>query len=1021
MLMMETDSSSKLAEEIASLHRVRNRLAQSTDKRLPKILAALSPKLLARLEEYMICQQTLDDQCSSLQSKAIEQVCGILSHAVERMKGNPDLPIKEILNAILPFVESKSAVPSTWAISFLAIGIQRQSTNDSLPNCTIASLIKCVDDLYDKALFETPDIFPYRFFNASWMLLDCFMLKANFNPLLDWDFDYKPADLTWETRKADSWVVLFDNVNDNAAIAAATANGIGIFHLLLDLLLLPTSPHRTVRGRVGDRVPVSKFGMIRLAQRCIDNNTRSQINQPQNWTRNRSIKWTENSKLYFRHMKLITLRSAIWPMDKCLFQGNVNTDRSLVLSVLTASQESMHGRLAMEFINQSPEQYSMAVAISLLILVIGDNKALPTLNSFETTQPLTALPWVPILGETPTNEFLQRPPLSLSITKRVISFLLNHPLEKKGDLGDGLKACMKLLVDLTLVMVDSTSKRKKFWCVQLMNYFYKDLLSISVIDEAKPDEWVIILYETFIVTSIEVLSVLVAVGESNVENLRNRRDTLPLGVPAPFGRRNDLNSLLNTHRQSQKRRRLSSTESIEARKAAYTFITNLAEISFQRRGRRSFELPILLLSCAVHEDEFLQNSVTAALDSLLKVYTKALDSANVKDQLFGKTNSSSLVQLAIPLLPSLLDATCADSLDARVAAGKWINGVLRRMDQEAAIFLTSFLTKDSIARESIQREDSMTPKASIRFVDITELDGLNYVKQQINSRVNTLIQKLGIPSEAALTTLIRSNFDLQVSIAECRKNLQGALDTKSDCLMTTDTVTEPGDNVTCGICYDMIEENDGLSLSCGHIFCRECWKSFLEAASDQAPLPFLKLTCPQHNCPVQITPNHIKKVGDQDQSAKWEMSLVEAFVDLDRTHRFCPGADCKFVAISSNNSEKPHTSICEHCSATFCFQCGELPHQPASCFHVAEWQRLVGTSSFWIRRNSKPCPGCNAPIEKNMGCNHMQCLNCNAEFCWLCLKTLREHLEPHICERPKMDNEEDIENRAVFLADRYQV
>lgn len=41
--------------------------------------------------------------------------------------------------------------------------------------------------------------------------------------------------------------------------------------------------------------------------------------------------------------------------------------------------------------------------------------------------------------------------------------------------------------------------------------------------------------------------------------------------------------------------------------------------------------------------------------------------------------------------------------------------------------------------------------------------------------------------------------------------------------------------------------------------------------------------------------------------------------------------------------------------------------------------------------NTKQCPECRKPIEKNQGCNHMTCKICNYEFCWLCLGKWSEH------------------------------
>ena len=61
-----------------------------------------------------------------------------------------------------------------------------------------------------------------------------------------------------------------------------------------------------------------------------------------------------------------------------------------------------------------------------------------------------------------------------------------------------------------------------------------------------------------------------------------------------------------------------------------------------------------------------------------------------------------------------------------------------------------------------------------------------------------------------------------------------------------------------------------------------------------------------------------------------------------------------------------------------------------------EWARVMrevqaleeSHDEGWVERNSKPCKGCGARIQKNGGCNHMICSKCRHQFCWVsCLPT----------------------------------
>lgn len=100
----------------------------------------------------------------------------------------------------------------------------------------------------------------------------------------------------------------------------------------------------------------------------------------------------------------------------------------------------------------------------------------------------------------------------------------------------------------------------------------------------------------------------------------------------------------------------------------------------------------------------------------------------------------------------------------------------------------------------------------------------------------------------------------------------------------------------------------------------------------------------------------------------------------------------------------------------FCYSCGsQTTHWPIQCDALEEWKEKIANEigeldepdaregdcvnfndvaqRLWMKANTRPCPKCKAPIEKNDGCNHMTCSNrnCRHEFCWICREDWKLH------------------------------
>jgi len=101
--------------------------------------------------------------------------------------------------------------------------------------------------------------------------------------------------------------------------------------------------------------------------------------------------------------------------------------------------------------------------------------------------------------------------------------------------------------------------------------------------------------------------------------------------------------------------------------------------------------------------------------------------------------------------------------------------------------------------------------------------------------------------------------------------------------------------------------------------------------------------------------------------------------------KWCPGTDCA-NAVQVELIKEPLV-VCD-CGTKFCFSCGFLPHAPATCYMMKEWdgkrQKDEANTKF-LAAYTKNCPKCNFSIFKEGGCQYMRCTQCSHAFCWICL------------------------------------
>ncbi|XP_010912117.1 probable E3 ubiquitin-protein ligase ARI7 [Elaeis guineensis] len=200
--------------------------------------------------------------------------------------------------------------------------------------------------------------------------------------------------------------------------------------------------------------------------------------------------------------------------------------------------------------------------------------------------------------------------------------------------------------------------------------------------------------------------------------------------------------------------------------------------------------------------------------------------------------------------------------------------------------------------------------------------------------------------------------------------------------------------LTCGICFETYPRNTMSAASCGHPFCGACWRGYIGTSISDGP-GCLALRCPDPSCGAAIDQDMINQLAAEEDKKKYARYLLRSYIEDNRKTKWCPAPGCEFAVDFEFGSGS--NDVCCRCSYSFCWHCTEETHRPVDCGTVAKWilkNSAESENMNWILANSKPCPKCKRPIEKNQGCMHMTCTPpCKFEFCWLCLGAWSEHGE----------------------------
>ncbi|KAK4605790.1 hypothetical protein RGQ29_000184 [Quercus rubra] len=223
--------------------------------------------------------------------------------------------------------------------------------------------------------------------------------------------------------------------------------------------------------------------------------------------------------------------------------------------------------------------------------------------------------------------------------------------------------------------------------------------------------------------------------------------------------------------------------------------------------------------------------------------------------------------------------------------------------------------------------------------------------------------------------------------------------------------------LTCGICFETYPFDRIHTAACGHPFCSSCWAGYISTAINDGP-GCLMLRCPDPSCGAVVGQDMINVLASDEDKEKYSRYFIRSYIEDNRKTKWCPFPGCDY-AVDFIVGSGSYDVTCR-CSYSFCWNCTEEAHRPVDCGTVAKWilkNSAESENMNWILANSKPCPKCKRPIEKNQGCMHITCTPpCKFEFCWLCLGAWSDHGERtggfYACNRYETAKQEGVYDEA---------
>ena len=120
----------------------------------------------------------------------------------------------------------------------------------------------------------------------------------------------------------------------------------------------------------------------------------------------------------------------------------------------------------------------------------------------------------------------------------------------------------------------------------------------------------------------------------------------------------------------------------------------------------------------------------------------------------------------------------------------------------------------------------------------------------------------------------------------------------------------------CCFC-DYEKANEVQMEDCGHRLCTYCFTGYLQAKLGSGP-EVVYAICPDQKCNNIVPEKIFRLLLNPIEFAKYEEYVLNSFVDLSKTVKWCPGKNCG--KICETTYAEAIDIFCD-CGEQYCFEC----------------------------------------------------------------------------------------------------